>query len=195
MRTPLEACRVLIAAAVFFGAPNMVAAAELRNIVVDRQDGIYRLESTSWLNVEPEALYAVLANHDLFGKFTSAVVESRNVDPDDRGRPQFFSRFEGCVLLYCKTFVRHGYLELTPHSELIAIVDPEKSDFLRSREKWILIPENGGTQMIYEFEMVPKFWVPPVLGPYYIKRALRIGGEKAVVRIEALARGEEIPVL
>jgi len=33
--------------------------------------------------------------------------------------------------------------------------------------------------------------VPPVIGPYYIKRTLRDGGRDAVDRIEALAQGRE----
>jgi hypothetical protein len=53
------------------------------------------------------------------------------------------------------------------------------------------VPEGEGTLMIYEFEMVPDFWVPPVIGPFYIMRALRSGGERAIDRIEALARGKE----
>ena len=195
MRTSEIIRRILIAATLLVACASSLQAAELRDIVVERKENHYRLDSTSWLDVEPEVLYAVLANHDLFGKFTSAVVESRNVEADEQGRPRFFSRFKGCVLLFCKTFVREGHLELTPHTELIAIVDPEKSDFELSREKWTLVPENGGTRMIYEFEMMPKFWVPPVIGPYYMKRALRTGGQKAVIRIEAVARGEPIPEL
>ena len=39
--------------------------------------------------------------------------------------------------------------------------------------------------------MIPDFWVPPVLGPFYIKRALKSGGANAVNRIEAIALGKE----
>jgi hypothetical protein len=45
--------------------------------------------------------------------------------------------------------------------------------------------------MIYEFEMEPSFWVPPLIGPYFMKRVLEKGAVRAVNRIEALARGEE----
>lgn len=165
-------------------------SAELMEIEVQREDDVYNMNSVSWLDVRPEVLYNILANHDLFTKFTSAVIESRNVEPDEEGRPQFFSRFEGCVILFCKSFIRNGYLELKPHKELIAIVHPETSDFKRSREQWTLVPEKGGTRMTYEFEMIPDFWVPPVIGPFYIKRALKSGGEKAVDRIEALAQSQ-----
>lgn len=169
---------------------NLSLAAELLEIEIEREDNVYNMNSVSWIDVSPEILYSVLSNHDLFTKFTSAVVESRNVEPDEEGRPRFFSRFEGCVILFCKSFIRNGHLELKPFTELIAIVDPENSDFKRSREQWTLAPEKGGTLMKYEFEMVPDFWVPPVIGPFYIKRALKRGGEKAIDRIEALAQSE-----
>ncbi len=169
----------------------MAQAAEFRDIEVGREDGIYSMRSEVYFNVEPVHLYRVLTDFDLFKKFTSAIVESNNVAVDDKGRPQFYARMEGCVLIWCRSFVRIGYLELKPNAEIIAISDPERSDFEISRERWQLIPEDEGTLMIYEFQMVPAFWVPPVIGPFYIKRALRSGGVDAVNRIEALAIGKK----
>ena len=165
----------------------MVPAAEFRDIMVDREDGLYSMRSEVYFDVERKYLYRVLTDFDLFKKFTGAIVESNNVGPDEQGRPQFFARMEGCVLVWCKSFVRNGYLELEPTTEIVAISDPERSDFEISRERWQLIPEGEGTVMIYEFQMVPAFWVPPLIGPFYIKRALRSGGVDAVNRIEALA--------
>jgi hypothetical protein len=159
--------------------------------MVEREDDYYHLNSTTWFDASPEALYGVFSNYDLFTRFTSAIAESRNVEPDEKGRPQFFSRMEGCVLLWCRSFVRNGYLVLDPAKEIIAITDPKTSDFRLSHESWKFVPEDGGTLLVYEFRMIPDFWVPPVLGPIYIKHALRSGGNKAVNRIEALARGEE----
>ncbi len=165
--------------------------AELRDVLIERNDDYYRLNSTAWFDASPESLYGVLSNYDLFTRFTSAIAESRNVAPDKKGRPQFYSRMEGCVLLWCKSFVRNGYLVLDPVKEITAITNPKESDFKLSRETWKFVPENGGTLLVYEFHMIPDFWVPPILGPFYIKRALQAGGVKAVNRIEALARGEE----
>lgn len=167
------------------------AAAELRSIEVSEEGGRYHLVSESLFEVGQDDIYAVLINYELFKKFTSAIVESRNVEPDAYGRPRFYTRMEGCVLFYCQTFVRNGYLLLKPKHDIVAITDPEESDFEYSRERWRLRSEDGGTLMTYEFDMVPRFWVPPYIGPYYIKRALRSGSVRAINRIEALARGEE----
>lgn len=174
------------------GAFSMTAAAaELRSIEVSLEDGRYRLISESQFEVNQDALYTVLIDYEQFKKFTSAIVASRNVEPDTEGRPQFYTLMEGCVLFYCRTFERNGYLLLKPKHDIVAVVDAEASDFKYSRERWQLRSEGDGTLMIYEFEMEPRFWVPPVIGPYYIKRALKSGSVRAINRIEALARGEE----
>lgn len=169
------------------------SAAELRFIEVDRDDDRYSLQSVTWFDTRPEDLYAVLTDYEMFQHFTSAIVESKNLDPDAEGRPEFYTRMEGCVLFWCRSFIRIGYLALDPMREIKAVVDADRSDFRMSTERWQLRSEDDGTLLIYEFEMIPDFWVPPVIGPYYIKRALRSGGERAAQRIEALARGEEPP--
>jgi hypothetical protein len=166
-----------------------VGSADLRVVDVDRDDDRYSLKSEAWFAASPQELYRVLTNYDLFQQFSSAYVETRNAGRDDQGRPRFFTRMQGCVLLFCRSFVRHGYLLLAPHSEIVAIAEPEDSDFRYSKERWRLQREGSGTLLIYDFEMEPGFWVPPVIGPYVIQRSLRSGGSDAIDRIEALALG------
>ncbi len=159
---------------------------------VDFENDRYHLESKAWFAASRDDLYRTLTNYDLFEKFTSAFVETRNLTPDDEGRPRFFTRLEGCVLFFCKSMRRSGHLELTPPSQIIAVTHADdSSDFSFSRERWVLEEDGDGTMMTYYFEMQPAFWVPPVVGPYMIKRTLREGGIDAVDRIEAVARGEE----
>lgn len=38
--------------------------------------------------------------------------------------------------------------------------------------------------------MEPDFWVPPLIGPWIIKRTLKVDGMDAIGRIEALALGK-----
>ena len=170
----------------------VVRSAELRDVTIELRDERYRLTSETYLDVSRESLYAVLSDFEQFKKFTSAIVESRNTGPDKKGRPGFYARMQGCVLLFCKSFVRIGYVLLRPSAEIVAIANPEESDFKYSRERWQLIPDGDGTIMIYDFELEPAFWVPPVIGPIFIQRALRGGAVRAVNRIEALAVNEEL---
>lgn len=163
------------------------SAAELQDVTVELEEGRYTLRSETHFNVDQASLFEVLTNFDLFEKFTSAIVESYNQAPDEQGRAQFYARMEGCVLFWCKSMIRDGYVVASPLDEIVAVADPEKSDFNYSLERWELSTKGDQTVMIYEFEMEPKFWVPPIIGPFYIKRALRSGGGDAINRIEALA--------
>ncbi len=166
-------------------------AADLQEVTVDRVGSRYVLRSETLFAASQEELYAVLTNYDLFMKFTSAFTESRNLDPDEHGRPQFYNRMQGCILLFCVSFERYGHLVLKPMTNIEAIVDADRSDFKYSVERWELIDSGDKTLLIYEFEVEPSFWVPPVIGPFYIRRALRAGAVDAVDRIEALAQGRE----
>jgi hypothetical protein len=71
---------------------------------------------------------------------------------------------------------------------IFAFVDPETSDFHLSNESWRFEKRNGGTVVIYDLEMTPKFWIPPGIGPYLIKRKLRKSGGNAIDRIELIAQ-------
>ena len=186
--------RLLLALVPVLGAAFASAdasAADLQSVSVDRVEGRYVLRSETLFAATPEQLYNVLTDYDLFMKFTSAFTESRNIEPDGRGRPQFYNRMEGCVLFFCVSFERYGHLVLTPISHIEAVVDPDRSDFKYSVERWELIEKDDKTLLIYEFEVEPAFWLPPIIGPFYIRRALRAGAIDAVDRIEAVALGLE----
>lgn len=180
--------RALVSVVVF--AAGLAWSADLRDIAVEYEDSRYHLESEVWLAAPPEEVWRVLTDYDLFVRFTSAFVETYDVPPDDKGRPRFYTRMEGCMLLFCKSLVRQGYLLLEPREEIVAVAVPSESDFRYCRERWRLVEERGGTLLLYDFEMEPDFWVPPVIGPWIIKRTLREDGIDVIDRIESLARGE-----
>ena len=162
-------------------------AAELRSINVDRVDGRYVLRSEVWFGAAAEAVYAVFLNYDLSTQFSAAIVESRNLEPDEHGRSRFYIRNAGCVMSFCRSFERYGVVEHDPPRIIQATVDPEVSDFEVSNETWAFHPEGEGTVVIYDLEFEPKFWVPPVIGPYIIQRKMRLRGGEAIDRIEAMA--------
>ena len=185
-----KTCLVGLCFALSGALPLSANAADLRSIEVWKEGDRYHLISESLIGASQDALYTVLIDYEQFKHFTSAIVASNNVEAREDGRPRFFTRMQGCVLLYCHTFIRRGYLLLTPKHDIVAVTEPEESDFDFSREQWQLSSEGEDTLMIYQFEMEPSFWLPPFIGPYYLKRVLRSGSIRTIQRIEAIARGE-----
>lgn len=164
------------------------AAAELRSVEFDRLEDRYVFESEAWFDVGVEAIYDVLLDYDLSEQFSSAIDAARNLPPDEEGRRRFYVRNRGCVLLFCKSFERTGTIEHEPYTSISASVDPAVSDFEFSDETWTFRPEDDGTTVHYRVEFEPKFWVPPVIGPWVIRRTLASHGGDAIDRIEAIAR-------
>lgn len=164
------------------------AAAEMRSINVDYSGGRYAMISEAWFDASVPQVYEVFRRWDLSTQFSSAIVESRDEAADELGRPQYYIRHQGCVLFYCRSFERRGYVESEPNEVLRAVANPETSDFLLSNETWTFAAEGNGTVVAYHILMKPKFWVPPGIGPYIIKRKLKNHGGDAIDRIEAIAQ-------
>jgi len=167
-------------------------AAELRSIAVDHDKGRYSVTSQVWFDAPVAQVFEVFRQWDLSTQFSSAIVESRDIPADENGRPGYYVRNQGCVLFFCKSFVRQGFVELEVNEELRAIANPADSDFKMSNETWTFVAEGRGTVVTYKLLMEPDFWVPPGIGPYLIKRKFRNNGGDAIDRIEAIAR--ELPV-
>ena len=169
-----------------FGLSCAVAAhaAELRSVTLDKRDGFYYATSEVWLDADLDAVFDVLSDWDISEQFSSLIVESRNLDPDDLGRPGFYMQNKGCVLFFCRTVEREGWVELKDNELIRAVAIGDRSDFEVSDERWHFEREADGTRILYEMDMKPKFWIPPLIGTYAIKRKIRNDGLEALERVE-----------
>ena len=172
------------------GAGALAAAATIDGLDVMKQRGLYALEASARLDATPESIYAVLTDFDdnAYSRISRAYKESRYLDPADDGTPIVYTRMEGCLLWHCMTLERTERLETQAPRWIKSTVLPESSNFKHATSEWMLEPDGDGTMMRYKVELEPDFFVPPVIGPWYLKRTLSQGGLRAVTRIERLAR-------
>jgi hypothetical protein len=168
----------------------VAAAATIDALDVERHRGRYAFEANVWLDATPESVFAVLTDYDdnRWSRISRAYKESRYLDPAPDGTPLVYTRMEGCALRYCMSLERTERLELEAPYRIKSTVLPESSNFKYSTSEWLLAHENGGTKMLYKLEMEPDFFIPPLVGPWYLKRSLSTNGLRVVHRIERLAR-------
>lgn len=172
------------------GAGALAAAATIDGLDVTKQRGLYSLEANARLDATPESIYSVLTDFDdnAYSRISRAYKESRYLDPADDGTPIVYTRMEGCLLWHCMTLERTERLETQAPRWIKSTALPESSNFKHAISEWVLEPDGDGTMMSYKVELEPDFFVPPVIGPWYLKRTLSQGGLRAVTRIERLAR-------
>jgi hypothetical protein len=169
---------------------TLAAAATIDDLDVERERGRYLLEAEARLEATPESIYAVLTDFDdnRYSRISRAYKESRYLDPAADGTPVVYTRMEGCALWHCMSLERTERLETDAPHWIKSTTLPEGSNFKYSTSEWTLERDGENTRMTYKLEMEPDFFVPPVVGPWYLKRTLSQGGLRAVARIERLAR-------
>jgi hypothetical protein len=171
-------------------AGALAAAATIDDLDVSKQKSRYELEAYARLDATPESIFAVLTDFDdnAYSRISRAYKESRYLEPAPDGTPLVYTRLEGCMLWHCMTLERTERLETDEPHWIKSTALPEQSNFKHATSEWRLEPDGDGTLMSYRIELEPDFFVPPVIGPWYLKRTLSQGGLRAVTRIERLAR-------
>ena len=135
-------------------------------------------------------VFQALTDYEHFSDLSSRYIESRFIEPAPNGQPRIYTQVEGCIWFFCRTVSRYAQLELNPDIHITATVEPAESDVSYGVEIWELEAVQGGTQVSYRHDMEPKFWVPPVVGLWAIRRVLNKDALAAAQRIEALAKQE-----
>jgi hypothetical protein len=171
-------------------ASTLAAAATIDELDVTRHRGRYSLAAEARLDATPESIYAVLTDFgdNGYSRISRAYKESRYLEPAPDGTPLIYTRMEGCALWHCMSLERTERLETDAPHWIKSTTLPEGSNFKYSTSEWLLERDGENTKMTYKLEMEPDFFVPPVVGPWYLKRTLSQGGLRAVTRIERLAR-------
>ena len=165
-------------------------AATMEHLEVKRSRSRYSLAVEARLAASPESIYAVLTDFDdnRYSRLSRAYKESRYLEPAADGTPIVYTRMEGCALWHCMSLERTERLETNAPHWIKSTTLPEGSNFKYSTSEWMLERDGENTKMTYKLEMEPDFFVPPVVGPWYLKRTLSQSGLFAVTRIERLAR-------
>jgi Polyketide cyclase / dehydrase and lipid transport len=163
-------------------------AAEIRSFSLDRSEQRYHIVSETFIDAPMAAVYGILIDYDHYNRVSSIFKETRYLERNPDGGGIVYTKARGCVAFFCQTVERVERLDVVPDTEITATVIPERSDTRYSVAHWQLEPQGAGTLLHYDLVMEPDFWVPPLIGPLLVKRALKAGGERAAGRIENLAR-------
>jgi hypothetical protein len=81
-------------------------------------------------------------------------------------------------------------IEARPQDDIVVTGVPALSDFSYSVEHWQVSAEGEKTRLRYSAEMVPDFFIPPLIGPLLIKSILQKEIQATAIQVEALAGHE-----
>ena len=162
------------------------AALDVEVAVVSRAGDAYELAIDARLAAPPQRVLAVLTDYAQLPELHDRIREARVVAEPDAGTAEVYTRFDGCVMLVCRTLERTEIIRRTP-SGLEARDVPGRSAFREGHTQWLVAPDGAGTRVSYRSRLVPDFWVPPVLGPVFLGRSVKAMTLETLASVEARA--------
>jgi hypothetical protein len=164
-------------------------AATLVQTDVAHDHSRYTITFEVLLDADHATVARLLGDYARLNRLSPTVIDSRILGQSRAGQPRVHVIVRACALFLCKTVNKVTDIARSPDGELRMRNVPALSDFTEGEEVWQLQPEGRATRVRYQANMVPKFFVPPVIGPLVIKAVIRRELRESAQRMEALAQG------
>lgn len=179
---------LLIASLICFSA--LSNAGEIKSAHVEHEGNDYQLDLTMRVEAGRESIIALLMDHDNYQQLSEVMIESGLVQEAPEGKTRRKLVVETCIVFFCIKVVMVEDLEQFPDGRILAIMVPEESDFKYGRTEWQIEPLGPGRSEIkYRFRLQPDFWVPPAIGPFFIKRKMIREAQDSILKMESLVGG------
>jgi hypothetical protein len=179
-----------IAFAVSFLVPACAFAETIERLEAGHTDNRYTLSFEVVLDAERDKVWRIMTDYERLPRVSKVVVASRISKTENANRHRVEVAFHACVLIFCKTMKKVVDIQAWPQSDIIVIGDPQLSNFSYSVERWRVSAEGSKTRLRYTAEMVPDFFIPPVIGPWLVKSFLEKEIRATAVKVEELAGHE-----
>ncbi len=173
-------------------------AAQIDAITVTNRDDAYMIAFDAVLDAPAPQTFKVIGNFQRMGKINPDIIAvSVDATPTGRG-DRVSSTIESCVLIFCRQIVQVEDVVALDGNTIIADIVPGAGDFKSGSTLWRLTSVGPRTRLRYKATRVADFWIPPLIGPWAVKRTMREQLEISIMAIERLANqgpglGGEVP--
>lgn len=174
--------------AILIGFGDAGLAGELGELSVSEMDGEYILSISAVLDAPAEEVFQIVSDYRHADRINPAIT-SIDILPAERAG---VTRVKGRLVEHVGPFsfeLEWGADVVESKRRVIEIVTiPELSSFESGFARWELRSHGQRTWVHLESTLKPKFFVPPVIGDYLIKRCIERQALDTFQRIECHAR-------
>lgn len=161
-------------------------AGEVLSSHVDYDDGHYLLDMKMRIDAPLPRVRETLTDYANITAINSSVVESSvliSAHPNYRVRVVT----EGCVWFFCKRMTQYQQVNELDSGYIVIVLDTSSGDFTYGRLLWHIQADEEQTRVSFSGDLVPDFWVPPLIGPWLLSGVLEEETRKTVEGLERLA--------
>lgn len=151
--------------------PLAAQSAQVLNASVIQQQGRFIMHSETFVRAPVSKVRTLLTDYEHLPRVNRDLKKVEVLERLNGGvRMGVTSDF--CILTICLNFVWVQDVETLPDGDIAMAIVPNQGDFRQGSGRWRLLSDNGGTRLIFDVDLIPNFWIPPVFGPWVMKRKL-----------------------
>jgi Polyketide cyclase / dehydrase and lipid transport len=167
-------------------------AAQVSGVKVTHPGSRFLIEMHLAIDAPASAVFLALQDYAAMARYNPDLVSVRVEPAKASGRVHVFTAIHACVLVFCKTMHQEQIMTATPsadggalHAEIVA------GDFKGGYGVWTVRPcprARAVSCMDIRIELVPAFWVPPVIGAWVIRSKMDEEARRTSAGLERTAR-------
>lgn len=164
-------------------------AVDVTHAEVEHINGVYRVDFEVRIDADQETVRKIVTDYQNFTKLTPTVLHSEVISRDG-GRVRLDLQLRACVWkVFCRRMRKVTDATVNSDGSVVHRTVASESDFSYAEEQlWVQSGEgHRGTLARYRAELVPKFFVPPLIGPWLIRRQIVSELTKTAKAIEEFA--------
>jgi len=168
--------------------PAPAGARNLSNIEISEDSGVYRVRMVMLVHAPARYVSSVLTDYKHIYRLNPSITESEILPSPHSGTVLVKTRMQGCIFFFCRDVDRVEEVHEVNAGHLQAVIIPELSDFTYGSTDWNIQPVGNDSRIIYEAQVTPAFFIPPVIGSYFVKRTFAEAVITSFARLECIAR-------
>lgn len=162
--------------------------ADLVELQVSQTGGVYRINMAMEMQVPAQYVHRVLTDYEHIYRLDPAIVDSEILPSSDDGVVRVRTRIADCIAFFCTKIDRVEDVRELEYGGLQATIVPSLSNFRSGHAEWNILGMEERAQVVYQAQMEPDFFIPPLIGSYFVKQKLRKSMLASMARIECIAR-------
>lgn len=169
------------------GFAGVAGGAQVLHAQLTRQHGIYQVDIRARIQAPVAAVRRIVTDYEHLTRLNPAIQSSKVLAVYGPRRSRVRTVTRACVLFFCKEIVQVQNVAVRPDGDVVARTVPALSDFKFAVARWRLSRQGRSTVMDFSARFAPDFWVPPLIGPWLIRRKLSDEMVQTAQRIEQIA--------
>lgn len=165
-----------------------LGAGDLAELRVTEKHGVYTMKMVMLVDAPAEYVRAVLTDYERIYRLNPSITESEILQSPENGVARVRTVMTGCVVFFCRDVERVEDVRELASGDLQAVIVPELSSLRSGTAEWNIHQLGPRTQVTYQAYMEPDFFIPPLIGSFFVKQNMRAELITSFARIECIAK-------